>query len=143
MEIFKDANHDIQTHILRMNMTYNVFPEILSNTNECFCKTCACNGLPCVHCATHRFCGVLGPGMHDGKRVMFVEDIEDDEFESFVNMMSYLENHHVWVHIVRNVENLQVNNNRRCSLMFLSLMALPFVGATRRLFRRPYKLCVK
>ena len=96
--------------------------ELLSDTRVCFCMTCACNGLPCVYCAGERFFGALGPGMHDGMRVMFT-DVDEGE-ECFQNMMTYLDNHQVWVKMVRNIDIL--HDTSRYIPSSLSLVPLPF-----------------
>lgn len=73
-----------------LHMKKNVLPELLLNAHiSCFCKSCACNGLPCVECAgSERFFGLLGPAMHNGVRVLFTND--GYEYQSYCNMMNFL-----------------------------------------------------
>lgn len=105
MDIYRLLNQDIQTHILRMHMSHNVFPELLSNKHLCFCMSCACNGLPCFNCAIDRFCGILGPGLHNGCRVIFTgHDYENDKW---VNIITYLKYHQVCVKLFRNIDDME------------------------------------
>ena len=104
MEVYKQLGADLQMHVLRLHMQHNVLPQVVENANIYFCMMCACNGMPCVHCACDRYCGLHGPAKHNGVRVVILDDAHSDSAHS--NMINYMLCRRVAVQLVTSVYDL-------------------------------------
>ena len=78
--LYDSLHESLQQHVHKMDMTHNVLPLVESKANTTkMCLNCCFHGFPCLNCAYYKYNGTLGPGCMCGDKIMFSDDVSDDE----------------------------------------------------------------
>ena len=88
MDIYNSVHESLQCHIEKMYFVHNVLPQLVNRVLTCspVCLNCVHHGFPCLNCAEYCFCGRLGPGFFESKRVI----MGDEEDEILFNMLMFV-----------------------------------------------------
>ena len=89
MEVYNRLPEHLQWHCERLWFSANVLPAVRDHPAPMFCENCLHHGLPCMNCAEYVLKGKLGPGHHNGRRVLVYS--EDDE--TLLNMLEFTLTH--------------------------------------------------
>ena len=87
-EIYNNLHESLQTHVHKMDMTHNVLQSLKTKAIEIkMCENCCFHGFPCLNCAYYKYNGSLGPGCVCGDKIMFSNEVNDDDEEANFNIL--------------------------------------------------------
>ena len=112
MDLYNKLDHNLQIHVLQMQMTHNVLPQFMLHLKESnSCHYCAIHGMPCLNCYGNKHYGALGPPFIDGVRTFIMGCLHG--ISTQCNMINYMLSRRVAIKIVHDVYALEHRERHR------------------------------